>query len=111
VSSSLPPADLAAEAARLRPGTRWVRDACCSPEGDAAGAVTALDDLIAAAPGTADATAAAALLPDAILAAGRQAIAAHDEDTALVDLNRLLGRFPGIPRRAPPRRCSPRRSR
>jgi tetratricopeptide (TPR) repeat protein len=96
-AGSLPPADLAAEAARLRPGYALGAGRLLLARGDAAGAVTALDDLIAAAPGTADAAAAAALLPDAILAAGRQAIAAHDEDTALVDLNRLLGRFPGSP--------------
>jgi hypothetical protein len=92
---SLPPPDLQAQAAQLRPGYALGAGRMLLRQGDAAGAVTALDDLIAAASGTAEAAQAAALLPDALLGAGRQALTGHDEATALRDLERVVGRFPG----------------
>ena len=56
--------------------------------------MTALDDLISTTPTSADGVRALALLPDALLAAGREALGRHDETTALRDLDRVLVRFP-----------------
>lgn len=94
VLAGLPPADLQREAESLHPGYALGAARLLLQRGDAAGAVSALVDLINSSPGTGQASTALGLLPDALLTAGRQAIGRHDETSALQELERLIARFP-----------------
>jgi hypothetical protein len=97
-----PPADLASQAAALRP--IYVLDAARAllGQGRAADAVAAIDGEISRA-GAVAGSPLPGLLPAALLAAGRAALAANDEQTARLYLPRLADSFPASPESQPAR--------
>jgi hypothetical protein len=88
-----PPADLAAQAGALRPNYALQAARLLLDQGQAARAVSALDDVVHRAGSGPEAGQAQALLPRALLAAGQQAIDAHDQAQALGLLQRLVADF------------------